>query len=236
MRGSLGLLLVSACWTRASEPTAPKAQRQRCRGRDHVRAVLGACGRRFRHARGGQPLVACDPRGLCGARAVLRGAATLFPAGHNARDAGALRDPRPAATRGGTEASADDQARMARHGDDRGSASLDQGCASLGIDPRKQWRTNAGVSVAFLLRDSAGLPDPEQVLAMLAPSTWTCIATEPAGMCNELERRCGPNASPERAGERSVCELRARPRLVRRAERSGRRRSLRRRCDSAGAR
>jgi hypothetical protein len=71
------------------------------------------------------------------------------------------------------------------------------GCASLGIDPRLHWRTNVGIVVAFLLRDSTALPDPKEVIATIAPSTWTCIATEPPGMCDELQRRCGPNASPE---------------------------------------
>jgi hypothetical protein len=72
-----------------------------------------------------------------------------------------------------------------------------KGCAFLGIDAREHWRTKAGVSVGFLLRDDVVLPDPKLVTATIAPSTWTCIATEPAGMCDELQRRCGPNASPE---------------------------------------
>ncbi len=52
-------------------------------------------------------------------------------------------------------------------------------------------------SSASWLHDTAAVRDPKEVIATLAPSKWTCIATEPAGMYDELKRRCGPHASPE---------------------------------------
>lgn len=196
MRGSLWLLVTSACWMGASEPAAPRPNANNAAGEitceqywAHVDEVFGTPD----EVSASLPVTRehcveferfTDEQRRCFLGATTPDTLVLC----------AIPDPQQRAE----ALKLQPTIKRAWPGTATAEAVRDttKGCASLGIDPRQHWRTNAGIFVAFLLRDSAALRDPKEVIATLAPSTWTCIATEPAGMCEELQLRCRPNAPP----------------------------------------
>lgn len=197
MRGSLWLLLTSACWTRASEPAAPQPNAVSVAGHvtceqywAHIDEVFGTPG----DVRAFLPLTREDcaeyerfteEQHRCVVSSTTPETLALCAVVDPQQRAEALKL-QPTIERAWPGTAPIEAVRNET-----------KGCAFAGIVPRQGWRTKVGVLVAFALRDTAVLREPKEVIATLAPSTWTCIATEPGGMCDELQRRCGPHASPE---------------------------------------
>jgi len=204
MRGSLWLLLISACWTGSSEPAAPRSSADNAAGRitckhywAHIDDVFGMPA----EVRASVPITQedcvefdsfTDEQQRCFLSATTQETMSLC-AIPDAQQRAEARKMLPIVKREWPGTATPDAVRGAawRHRDTK------RGCAFLGIAPRPDWRNAKGVLVGFLLRDSTEETLANPVTATLAPSIWTCVVTDPAGMCHELERRCGPNASPE---------------------------------------
>ena len=203
MRGFLWLFLASACWTGSSQPVAPRPNAYSAEGRvtcdqylAHIDQVFGLPDDLRALPEDPEGRAECerltDEQRRCVMSSTTR-ETLLLCAIQNPQQRAEARTVSPMVKRAWPGTATPEAVR----GEPWRRRDPKKGCALLGIEPRQHWRTKAGVSVGFLLRDDVALPDPKLVVATLAPSTWTCIATEPAGMCDELQRRCSPDAPPE---------------------------------------